>query len=106
MRIHREGYRIIVSVFAILVVASALITANVDSKIPQFIMYAVSIFFFYFIVRFFRVPKRRITKDENAIFSPADGKVVVIEEIFEDKYFHEKRLKISIFMLQQIPRIN
>jgi phosphatidylserine decarboxylase len=98
MRIHREGYRIIVSVFAILVVASALITANVDSKIPQFIMYAVSIFFFYFIVRFFRVPKRRITKDENAIFSPADGKVVVIEEIFEDKYFHEKRLKISIFM--------
>lgn len=98
MRIHREGYRIIVSVFAVLVVASALITANVDSKIPQFIMYTVSIFFFYFIVRFFRVPKRHITKDENAIISPADGKVVVIEEIFEDKYFHEKRIKISIFM--------
>ena len=98
MRIHREGYRIIVSVFALLVVASAIVTANVDSKIPQFIMYTVCIFFFYFIVRFFRVPRRSFTKDENAIFSPADGKVVVIEEIDEDKYFHEKRIKISIFM--------
>ena len=86
MRIHREGYRIIVSVFALLVVASAIVTANVDSKIPQFIMYTVCIFFFYFIVRFFRVPRRSFTKDENAIFSPADGKVVVIEEIDEDKY--------------------
>ena len=98
MRIHREGYRIIVSVFALLIVASALITANVESKIPQYVMYAVCIGFFYFIVRFFRVPKRRLTKDDNAIYCPADGKVVIIEKINDDKYFHEKRIKVSIFM--------
>ncbi len=98
MRIHREGYRIIVSVFAILVVVSALITANTDSIIPQFIMYAFAIFFFYFIVRFFRVPKRKITNDDNIIYCPADGTIVVMEEVDEDKFFHEKRLKISIFM--------
>ncbi len=98
MRIHREGYRIIVSVFAILVVASALITANTDSIIPQFIMYAFAIGFFYFIVRFFRVPKRHLNKDENIIYCPADGKIVIIEEIDETQYFHDKRLKVSIFM--------
>ncbi len=98
MRIHREGYRIIVSVFAILVVASALVTANTESKIPQFIMYGFSIAFFYFIIRFFRVPKRHITKDDNVIYCPADGTIVVMEEIDEDKFFHDRRMKISIFM--------
>lgn len=98
MRIHREGYRIIVSVFAILVVVSALITANTESIIPQFIMYTFAICFFYFIVRFFRVPKRHLTKDDNIIYCPADGKIVVIEEIEENQYFHDKRLKVSIFM--------
>lgn len=98
MKIHREGYRIIVSVFAILVVVSALITAKTDSIIPQFIMYTFAICFFYFIVRFFRVPKRHITQDDNIIYCPADGTVVVMEEVDEDKFFHDKRLKISIFM--------
>ena len=98
MRIHREGYRIIVSVFAILVVVSALITANTESMIPQIIMYAFAIGFFYFIVRFFRIPKRHVTRDDNVIYCPADGKIVVIEEIDETNYFHEKRLKVSIFM--------
>jgi len=98
MRIHREGYRIIVIVFAVLLVASALITAYSDSIIPQFIMYAFSIGFLYFIVRFFRVPKRQLTKDDNIIYCPADGKIVIIEEIDETKYFNDKRLKVSIFM--------
>ena len=98
MRIHREGYRIIVIVFAVLLVASALITAYSDSIIPQFIMYTFSIGFLYFIVRFFRVPKRQLTKDDNIIYCPADGKIVIIEEIDETKYFNDKRLKVSIFM--------
>jgi phosphatidylserine decarboxylase len=54
--------------------------------------------FWLFIVSFFRIPSRNFTYDENAIISPADGKVVVIEETFDTEYFNEKRLQISVFM--------
>ena len=51
-----------------------------------------------FIVSFFRIPSRDFTNDESAIVSPADGKVVVIEEVHDTEYFNEKRLQISVFM--------
>ena len=50
-------------------------------------------------VNFFRCPKRYFEEDtENIVVAPADGKIVVIEEVFEDKYFHDKRIMVSIFM--------
>lgn len=51
-----------------------------------------------FIISFFRVPKRKVSLGEKLIISPADGKVVVIEEIFDEEYFKDKRLQVSIFM--------
>ena len=54
--------------------------------------------FWLFIVSFFRIPSRDFTNDESAIVSPADGKVVVIEEVHDTEYFNEKRLQISVFM--------
>ena len=53
---------------------------------------------FYLIVQFFRIPKRSFTFGENDILCPADGKVVVIEEVEETEYFKDKRLQVSIFM--------
>ena len=50
------------------------------------------------ILQFFRNPKRTIILNENQILAPVDGKVVVIEEVFEGEYFKDKRLQISIFM--------
>ena len=50
------------------------------------------------ILQFFRNPKRNFILDENQILSPVDGKVVVIEEVFEGEYFKEKRIQVSIFM--------
>ena len=47
---------------------------------------------------FFRIPKRNLTFAENKIVAPADGKVVVIEEITDEEYFHDKRVQLSIFM--------
>jgi phosphatidylserine decarboxylase len=53
---------------------------------------------FYLVVQFFRIPKRVFTFSENDILCPADGKVVVIEEVEETEYFKEKRIQVSIFM--------
>ena len=51
------------------------------------------------VVNFFRNPERKIPEaNENKIYAPADGKVVVIEEVFEPEYFKSKRIQVSIFM--------
>ncbi len=52
----------------------------------------------YLIIQFFRIPKRTCVFTENDIICPADGKVVVIEEVEETEYFHDRRIQISIFM--------
>lgn len=50
------------------------------------------------ILQFFRNPKRTVIINENCILAPVDGKVVVIEEVYEGEYFKDKRLQVSIFM--------
>jgi phosphatidylserine decarboxylase len=50
------------------------------------------------VLQFFRNPSRKIMRNDRHVLSPADGKVVVIEEVFENEYFHDKRLQVSIFM--------
>ena len=50
------------------------------------------------ILQFFRNPDRTISVNNSVILAPVDGKVVVIEEVFEEEYFKDKRLQISIFM--------
>ena len=58
----------------------------------------VSIGLLLFIISFFRIPSRKLTLDDSLIVAPADGKVVVIEEVYDEEYFKEKRLQVSIFM--------
>ena len=53
---------------------------------------------YYLIVQFFRIPKRTFTFGPDDILCPADGKVVVIEEVEETEYFHDRRIQVSIFM--------
>lgn len=53
---------------------------------------------FLFILLFFRIPKRPLTSSENKIVAPADGKVVVIEQINDAEFFHDTRIQLSIFM--------
>ncbi len=64
----------------------------------KFAIFAVSIVFFLLIIQFFRNPKRETKHNNNHIVAPVDGKVVVIEEVYEKEYFKDKRLQISIFM--------
>ena len=99
IRIHREGTdTLIYSVLAIGLVAY-LLYHFVDNKIP-FWSFAVIFGAAWFVVlNFYRCPIRYFEDDtERLVVAPADGKIVVIEEVMENEYFHEKRLMISIFM--------
>ncbi len=96
---HKEGYKIIFIALASFVAAIILIDEFVAS-IPwlRMTLQLVVLFFFVMILQFFRNPKRTVTLNENHIIAPVDGKVVVIEEVFEAEYFKDKRLQVSIFM--------
>jgi len=99
MRIHKEGYKIILVVFVILVLAIAI----TDWFLPHqtqlhYLFYILLLLFFIFIVRFFRNPKRPVLDNENVILAPADGKIVVIDEVEEKEYFKDRRLQVSVFM--------
>lgn len=99
IRIHKEGYRIIILVFIILAgINIAIHFLWPDSAVLHWIILALSVLFFAFILLFFRTPARKLEPDPLLIYAPADGKVVVIEETFEKEYFKDIRLQISIFM--------
>jgi phosphatidylserine decarboxylase len=58
----------------------------------------ITLVFLVLILQFFRNPNRKIEVNDNHIVAPVDGKVVVIEEVYEAEYFKDKRLQVSIFM--------
>jgi len=61
-------------------------------------LFFITLILLLFIVSFFRIPDRALSINDNNIISPADGKVVVIEERVDEEYFNDKRLQVSIFM--------
>lgn len=99
IKLHKEGYPVIILIFLIL--ATIVVTINIFFPTQTFIhliLYFAGIVFYFFVVRFFRDPIREIIPDNSKIISGADGKVVVIEEVFEKEYFNEKRKQVSVFM--------
>ncbi|WP_291908613.1 phosphatidylserine decarboxylase family protein [Chitinophaga sp. CB10] len=98
MKIHREGFATISLVFLVLLVINGAVFYWFDSAALTWSLLAISVVFFLFIVSFFRLPARKNTEGENLVISPCDGKVVVIEEVYEPEYFKDKRLQVSIFM--------
>jgi phosphatidylserine decarboxylase len=99
MGIHKEGYKILMAGFAILLILN-IITEIIWSSYPlvkwSFLIF--SLILYVFILFFFRLPARSLEPDPGLIFAPADGKVVVIEETEEKEYFKDLRLQVSIFM--------
>lgn len=95
---HKEGFKII-SIAILLLAAGLLLTDKfVDLAWLKMAIQIVILFFFVMILQFFRNPNRTIAANDNQIVAPVDGKVVVIEEVFEPEYFKDKRLQVSIFM--------
>ena len=99
MRIHKEGIAtILITFFAIGLILLIINYYFPSQAIFHFIFYFICLIFWSIIILFFRVPKRDIVLDENKILCPADGKVVVIEEVEEPEYFKDKRIQVSVFM--------
>ena len=100
MNIHKEGYTIIAWSTIIFGLINILSFYFLSYQLP-WLSWSIFIFtlaFLLFIISFFRVPARKFTPNEDAIVAPADGKVVVIEEVQPDEYFPDKRIQLSIFM--------
>ena len=93
---HKEGFNIILSTF--LTVAIIVISIDYFEVKNAFAIKVFLILMLVFVLQFFRNPKISVKKNENHILSPVDGKVVIIEEVFEPEYFKDKRLQVSVFM--------
>ena len=95
---HKEGFKIILIALSICVVASIAVSRLVHDPIIRGIIIITLMVLLVLVLQFFRNPKRNFTPNADHVLSPVDGKVVVIEEVFEKEYFKEKRLQISVFM--------
>lgn len=98
MTLHREGRGTILTVTLLVAFINGLVFSTVTSSWISFLVAAVSLLFWIFILSFFRIPSRKLTIQDNVIIAPADGEVVVIEEVQADEYFLDRRIQVSIFM--------
>ena len=99
IRLHREGTSILIVSAILLIGINALLFWGIECKIPFYIFATASIVVYLLMVNFFRCPIRLFGQDtEKIVVAPADGKIVVIEEVDEHEYFHDRRIMVSIFM--------
>ena len=95
---HKEGYQIIMTTFVITAAIAVLAEYNIDLPPLKIGIQLIALVLLVLVLQFFRNPKRVTPKNENQLIAPVDGKVVIIEEVFEKEYFKDKRLQVSIFM--------
>jgi phosphatidylserine decarboxylase len=95
---HKEGTPSIL--LGIIFSTSVLLLSDkfIDTNWIKMLIQISALLVLIIILQFFRNPKRTVVLNENHILAPVDGKVVVIEEVFEGEHFKDKRLQISIFM--------
>ena len=99
MTIHKEGYKILTSLLFIL----SAINIGIQYYFPEHstlhsVVLIISVLIYLLILQFFRSPKRVIEINDGHVIAPADGKVVVIEEVVETEYLKDRRRQVSIFM--------
>jgi len=100
MTIHKEGYKTIAISTILFGVVNVLSFYFMSSSLPviSWVIFIGTLGLLFFVISFFRIPKRKLTVQDNAIIAPADGKVVTIEEVQADEYFTDRRIQVSIFM--------
>jgi len=95
---HKEGGKIILIATTLTVALLLLADTFIATIWLQKVLEITVLLFLLLILQFFRNPIRTVKINDNHIIAPVDGKVVVIEEVFEGEYFKDKRLQVSIFM--------
>jgi len=95
---HKEGGKIILVSTTLTVALLLLADTFISTFWLQKTIEIVVLLLLIIILQFFRNPVRKVEINDNHIIAPVDGKVVVIEEVFEGEYFKDKRLQVSIFM--------
>ncbi|WP_324673494.1 phosphatidylserine decarboxylase family protein [Hymenobacter sp. GOD-10R] len=99
MKIHKEGRRILFfTILVLLAINLLLFQVNARNDTFNRIFAVVSAVVFLLLLQFFRSPYRNLLTHEDLLIAPADGKVVVIEDVHEPEYFDDVRKQISIFM--------
>ena len=100
MTVHKEGYKSIALATIIFIALNMIFFWLFGASLLWLCIafFIITLGLVLFIVSFFRIPARKLTISNGKIISPADGKVVVIEEAFDDEYFKKKMLQVSVFM--------
>jgi phosphatidylserine decarboxylase len=99
IRLHHEGIHALTIGFLLLAAIDFIFYWAFDTKIPFYCITVVTLVVYCIMVNFFRCPIRVFGKaTDKVVVAPADGKIVVIEEVEENEYFHDKRIMVSIFM--------
>ena len=108
MNIHKEGYKTIALCALIFGAINIIFFFFFSASMPviSWVVFGVTLIALLFIISFFRSPKRQFTIAHQQVICPADGKVVVVEEIVDTEYFNDKRLQVSIFMSPANVHIN
>ena len=97
MRVHKEGFLVIVVAFLIWLALNIIVGMTGELYFRCFTFLA-STPVLVVVIRFFRHPRRTIELKPNSVLSPADGQIVAIEETIESEYFGDRRLQVSVFM--------
>ena len=95
---HKEGYTIVITSFFLASITVIGIDYFIQVGLFQRLLQIGVLVFLVLILQFFRNPKRNIQLDQSKVLAPADGKIVIIKEVFEKEYFKDQRLQVSIFM--------
>ena len=100
MTIHKEGYNNIAWATILFGAINILSFYFISYSSPalSWLIFIATLGLLIFLISFFRIPKRKLTVQDNAVIAPADGKVVAIEEVEADEYFADRRVQVSIFM--------
>ena len=100
MTIHKEGYSSIAWATILFGIINILSFYFVSYWSPalSWVIFIGTLILLIFLISFFRIPKRKLAIQDNAVVAPADGKVVAIEEVEADEYFSGRRIQVSIFM--------
>ncbi|TSE06457.1 MULTISPECIES: phosphatidylserine decarboxylase family protein [Aquimarina] len=95
---HKEGYKIISVTLVLFLGINVASYVAIQNDEWQIAIFSITLIFLILILQFFRNPKRKTKVDDHTVVAPVDGKVVVIEEVFEKEHFNDNRLQVSIFM--------